>query len=803
MDEARTNINSKLPTQSATLEVAISAFNAGRLGEAEDVCRELLGADEKCAGAWSLMARMAALNGDLETAGEFASVACQLEPSNPACLSAHAEVLLDAGALDDAETRIREALAVQPGSAQNLSTLGRILSAKGENASALEAFEQALRLDRNNPGILIQHGLALQEANRGKDAIAALRKACSNDPDSPEPLIHLGMLLEKNARYGDALATYNKATAAHPDVAFLRYCRGKLLNGLQRYPEAREELTQASRLPGAPPQATYELGLAHQMLRDSLKALALYDEAIAKGVETADLHCNRGVLLKETNRHREALASFHRAVTLDPENVHFMNNLGAAALELGFNSEALECFRSAVERNPKLATAHNNLGNLLKDRGKALESLDHYRRSMELSPGNFQTVSNHLLAHQYPPGMDPATVHEEHRRFGLQFAQTIRPAFQPAPPPRPASGEKIRVGFLSADFCQHPVASFTEGLFRHLDREAFHLTVYADYTKPDAMSEHLKTLVDDWHETSTLASPDLAARIHSDSIHILLDLAGHTALNRLDVFCMKPAAVQATWLGYPSTTGIPAIGHRLTDAIADPPGQTEKFHTERLVRIPGCAWCYTAHPLAGDVAPLPAATHGAVTFGCFNNMAKWNEPLYELWLEILRRTPGSRLRLKAKTLLDEGVQAELRAWFTDRGITTERLLLSGHSPRLAGHFTEYNAVDIALDTFPYHGTTTTCEALWMGVPVVSLAGSTHVSRVGASLLHAVDLPHLSATTPEDYIATATSLAADLDALAALRSSLRQRMTSSLLMDAPRYAANFASALHDMTAHTTR
>jgi protein O-GlcNAc transferase len=263
------------------------------------------------------------------------------------------------------------------------------------------------------------------------------------------------------------------------------------------------------------------------------------------------------------------------------------------------------------------------------------------------------------------------------------------------------------------------------------------------------------------------------------------------------MFALKPAPVQATYLGYPSTTGLPTIDFRLTDAEADPAGMTEKIHIERLVRIADCAWCFSPHPGAPEIGPLPALQRGTVTFGCFNNMAKWNEPLYELWLEILRRVPGSRLKLKARTLLDNEVRGELEKWFVDRGIERERLEFTGHSKGIANHLTEYNKVDIALDSYPYHGTTTTCEALWMGCPVVTLEGPSHVSRVGVSLLKTVGLPDCIAKTRESYIEKAVSLAGDLEVLAALRAGMRERLLASPLLDSPRFARRFEDAIEEM------
>lgn len=785
---------------SATLEVAVSAFNAGRLAEAEDVCRELLQADEKCAGAWNLMARMAALNGDFETAGDFGAVACELEPDNAGFVRFLAEVDLGRGELQQAEAMVRRALEILPEDADSLALLGRVLCEKGEKADSLAAFQQALRLRKDDAEICAHYAQALQKMDRGKDAISQMRKAVSLAPESVEYRTALGMLLEENKRFADALASYEKALGIRDDVGFVWHRKGKLLNGLQRYAEGVEAMRRAIELPGASAEAYYEYGLSLQMTKRVIEALAQYDRALEMGLEKHELHCNRGVILKEINRHADAIQAFYKAVRLAPDNEHYVNNLGAAALDIGLNSEALECFQDAVAANPNLQTAQNNIGNLLKDRGRGAEALPHYRRSMELAEGKFAasrlTKNNYLLCFQYLPEVTPEAVFEEHRKWGMETVKLIRPAFNHSGRKLPA-GEKLRVGFVSADFCQHPVGVFMEPLLRELAGGRFEIFAYADYKKADSVSERMKVTVPNWRETGSMTDAELAKVIHEDGIDVLFELTGHTALNRLDMFALKPAPVQATYLGYPSTTGLPTIDFRLTDANADPAGMTEKIHTEKLVRIAECAWSFSPHPGAPEVGPLPASAKDAVTFGCFNNMAKWNEPLYELWLEILRRVPGSRLKLKARTLLDNEVRGELETWFAERGIERDRLEFTGHSRGIANHLAEYNKVDIALDSYPYHGTTTTCEALWMGCPVVTLEGPSHVSRVGVSLLKTVGLPECVVKTHEAYVEKAVALAGDLEALSTLRAGMRERLLASPLMDSPGFARRFENSIDEM------
>ena len=777
-----------------SLQDAENAFAQGLLVAAEDACRELLQSDEKCAGAWNLMARLALLGGDLETAHDFATVACDLEPGNAAFAKVAAEVFLQRGVLDQAEERLRRLLETEAGDVEGWVLLGRVLAEKGERGGALNAFEKALRLRKDDTEALSHYAVALQKFDRGKDAMSQIRKAVSINPDSVELQTRLGLILEENARHLDALAAYGKASRLNPGVGFVWFRQGRLLNRLKRYAEAIPALEKAVSLPAAVGEFHQELGVAFHMTKRFQQALAQYDKALELGQNSAALHCNRGVILKDLRKGGAAIMAFHAAVKMDPSNVSYLSNLGAAALEVGLNSEALDCFEEAVRQNPKLPTARNNIGNLLKDRARGMDALPHYRKAMELAPEDRDAPSNYLLCHMYLSEMDPKTVFEEHRKWGVNTAKRFPASFKFKPRER---GAKLRVGFVSADLCHHPVAHFIEPIFRHYDKSRFEFFAYGDQRKSDSFSERLSKMVDHWSETCSLDDKTLAKQIHGDRVDILFELAGHTAYNRLGLFSLKPAPVQVSYLGYPGSTGLPTIDFRITDVHADPPGMTEKYHMEKLVRLPHCAWCYEPDGDAPDVAPPPLERNGFVTFGCFNNMAKLNPALFETWAEILNRVPGSHLRLKARTLVDIGVCEELKGYFTKLGIEPERLDFFGHTQKIQQHLEHYNEVDVALDSFPYHGTTTTCEAMWMGMPVVSRVGATHVSRVGVSLLNTVGLQEFLCDSREDYISKAVGLAGSSARLAELRTTMRDRMRGSLLMDGEKFAKDFAAALEEM------
>jgi predicted O-linked N-acetylglucosamine transferase (SPINDLY family) len=397
-----------------------------------------------------------------------------------------------------------------------------------------------------------------------------------------------------------------------------------------------------------------------------------------------------------------------------------------------------------------------------------------------------------LFTLNYHPGLDPATVYEEHLRWSRVHADPLRSFIQPHGNDR-TPDRRLRIGYVSPDFREHPVGHFLLPLLAQHDRGHFEIYCYAQVPAPDGLTRQLQAHADRWQSLIGLSDAQAADLVRHHQIDILIDVAGHTSQNRLLLFAHKPAPVQVTFLGYPNTTGLATMDYRLTDAHADPPGLTERWHAEQLWRIPQCAWCY--QPAASP--PVGPRREGPITFGCFNYFAKVTEPKLQLWARILHLVPESRLLLKTWALSSENAQQRVRQVLGEAGIGEERLELRGYEPVHGDHLALYQRLDVALDTYPYHGTTTTCEALWMGVPVVTMAGQTHASRVGVSLLYNSGLSELVATTPEEYIRLAAELAGDPPRLSQLRSTLRQRMEGSPLMDAPRFACDIEAAYRTM------
>ncbi len=472
----------------------------------------------------------------------------------------------------------------------------------------------------------------------------------------------------------------------------------------------------------------------------------------------------------------EAIACLEQAIALESANAEFHVNCGEANRRCGRLKRAVECFEAALRISPHAAGAWHNLALAEQALGDMQAAIAAFRHALELEPGNPGFHSGMLFTLYFCAGIQGRELLAEHRRWANLYADPLT-AKAPAHSNVADPERMLRIGYVGAKF----VAGFVEPVLAHRDRRQFQVIVYANGNGVDADVRRLRELADGWRQIESMPDAAVADLIRADGIDILVDLSGHTNGNRLLVLARKPAPLQVSYLGYLYTTGMRAIGFGITDGHVDPPGIADAYHEESLLRLPHSLWCF--HPSAAmpEPGPLPALACGHVTFGSFNHLAKVNEHVRLLWARLLQSVPGSRLLMVG---VDAGENRDnLRATFARHGIAAERLEIHGMLV-YAQYLDMYRRTDIALDPFPYNGGTTTCDSLWMGVPLVTLAGCFGQARAGVSLLSSVGLRGLIAQTPEDYLAIARALAADLDALSALRSGMRERMRASPLMDGP-------------------
>jgi protein O-GlcNAc transferase len=529
------------------------------------------------------------------------------------------------------------------------------------------------------------------------------------------------------------------------------------------------------------------LGVIALQNGDFTSALSLVERAVALRPDAAVCRNNLGQVLERLGRSDEAARCYEAAIDLDPGYAEAYNNLGFVLARQDRLTDADALYRKAIDLDPEYAEPHTNRGNLFKDRGEIDAAIVCYRRAIELRPDLSALHSNLLLPLHYHPGYSPADLLREHRAWAERHVAPLAGARRPhenAPEPE----RRLRVGYVSPDFREHSVARFVLPLFREHDRRQVEVVAYSDAPTPDTVTRLVRDHVDRWRDVATLGDEKLAELVRADGIDILVDLAAHSGHNRLLTFARKPAPVQVTYLAYCSTTGVDAIDYRLTDRFLDPPEEHGDY-TEASLHLPHCYWCYSAPPLPDSRPPSPEQRAGPPTFGCFNNFAKVTDVTLDFWARLLRRVPEARLLVYART---EGHRDRVRRALRAAGVDESRAAYVGRQP-LAEYLATYRQIDVALDPHPYCGGTTTCDALWMGVPVVSLAGRTAVSRAGATLLAHVGLGHLVARTPEQYVELAAALIRDAAGLAALRRELRERIESSPVMDAQQFARDVEAA----------
>lgn len=608
--------------------------------------------------------------------------------------------------------------------------------------------------------------LACFEARQYDEAWTLYQGICQADRLDADARLACGVIAGLQGEHAQAEDYCRQALALAPKLAAGHYNLGIALRSQGRLAEARDSFRRATELHPNYSEAMDALAHAH---------IALYDWPVAAQV-------------------------LNDIIAAWPRKAEMRNNLGTVYQAMGRIGDAIASYEAALNINPRLAVALTSLGGAHQGRGDFEQAERYYRQCLAVAPGDLQARSNLLMLLNYLPDVKPDAVFAEHLEWG-RVAEDRLPVLEPIARDRDPQ-RRLRVGYLSPDFCEHSVASFIEPVLRHHDRSRFEVWCYSNLPRPDETTLRLKACADGWRDIDKLSDSEVARLIRDDRIDVLVDLAGHTANSRLVVLAARPALLQMTWIGYPNTTGLRAVDYRISDSTCDPAGE-EAWYSERLLRLPGSLLCYQPHPDAPEVLPLPALANGHLTFGSFNNFSKLNPGVLQLWSEVLKQVPDSRLLLKCPALTDAEVRARVSTALRELGIGAERVDLLGHTRTRQEHLALYARVDIALDTFPYNGTTTTCEALWMGVPVLSLAGKHHAGRVGASLLGAAGLTDWLADTPESFVEIAQSRAADLSGLERLRGMLRDQLAGAALCDAAGFVRRLEDALCQAWVSRTR
>ena len=635
-------------------------------------------------------------------------------------------------------------------------------------------------------------GAALRQLGRNADALAPAQKAVALWPKDAEAHNNLGNVLADLGQHAAAVAGYRRAVELKPDYAQAQNNLGAALKDLGQLDEAVACYRRALALKP-------DFAQAHSNLGNVLTALGQLDEAMAscrRALEFApgfaQAHSNLGNVLNDLGRRAEAVASFRRALELKPDYAEAHSNLSNVLKELGQIDDAVASCRRALELKPGFAEAHNNLGVTLKDFGQLAEAVASFRRALEIKPDFAEARSNLILSLLYQVEPNAGVIEGELRQWNRQHAVPLAPAILPHGNDR-APERRLRIGYVSPDLRDHVVGYNVLPLFERHNHQDFEIFGYAQVVQPDAVTRRFRGCCDYWCNIVPFTDTRLADQVRQDKIDILVDLALHTAKNRLPVFARKPAPVQVSFAGYPGGTGLAAIDYHLTDAFLEPPHLEEAHGPDAPYQLPASFWCYEGLAVELPVGPLPAIAEGRVTFGCLNNFCKTNDRTLRLWAQVVLNVPGSRLLLLAPK---GSVRERTLDLFRQAGLTADQIDFADHQPR-ENYLALYGRIDVGLDTFPYNGHTTSLDSYWMGVPVVTLVGPTPVSRAGWSQLSNLGLTELAAETPDDYVRIAAKLASDLPRLAALRDGLRERMRRSPLMDGAQFACGIESAYRTM------
>ena len=741
-------------------------------------------------------------------------------------LLSEAVALHQAGKLSEAEALYGRILQQDSRSSPALYGVGVIAHQVGKNDIALQCLNEAIRLDPAIPAYFNMRGLVSSALGNVDGAMQDFRHAIKLQPDFADAYNSLGVTLKKANNLDGAIDAYRKAVQLNPEMAMAHNNLANSLKEKGSIDEAVEHYQRALQLQPGFAEAHNNLGtlcvardelvLAEQQFQQALSGRPGYSEALSnlgvvhkkrgdlegakyyfrKALETnpgySAARTNLASVLNAENEYYAAIDECRKALETSPESPEAYFNLGLAFKELGLPTKALKYFETAVQLRPDYAGAYNGIANIYRDQGRYELAEKYYRQGLEHDPDNHEVHSNLLFVMSHHVLVTPDELLQAHRQWADIHCREGRAHRFRIHRNSRSLNRRLRIGYVSPDFRRHAVSFFLEPLLAAHDNSSYEIYAYAEVSNPDGFTERCRAAVDHWCNTVGMSDAALAGRVAEDQIDILVDLAGHTAGNRLKVFAWKPAPVQVTYLGYCATTGLDEMDYWITDEVIHPVNTHEKA-VETIIRLPRCWVCYQA-PSGAPAVQIPE--RDSVIFGCFNDRSKITNEVVRTWAAILKQVPEARLLLKARQYADDGIKAVLLDAFQQQGVNKGRIVFQTLSLP-DEYMAAYSDVDIALDPFPRHGGVTTADTLWMGVPVVTLIGERFIERHCASLLTAMGGEAWIAATPDQYIEIAVSLARHKEQRIAMRVSQRQRMADSPLCDAVGMAHAIEQAYREM------
>lgn len=692
----------------------------------------------------------------------------------------------------------KKALRISPNNSLIHFNIAKAFSEIGENEKAIKYFLSSTSLNPNDPDLWLSYGKTLSTLNRVKDALNAFENALEINPNFAEAWSNKGVALDNLNLYDEALISFDKALLINSQFATAWFNRGNTFLKIKQYKQSISSYDTAVSINPQYVEAWYSLGNALLMDGQYEQSIASYDNALKINPRFAEAWSNRGNALLKIKIYAQSIASFEKALEISPLLAEAWLNRGNALVEIKKYELSLASYEKALEVNPQLAEAWSNRGYILINLCQFKKAEASYREAIRLDPELLTARSDRLFNMNYLEALNLEEAVSEAKIYGSKVSSKSIPKF--ANWNVPFDNEKIRIGFVSGDLANHPVGYFLESLVEFLDPSQFELYAFPTRSLIDDLTHRIKPFFTEWTPIYDFSDFDAAKVIHQKGIHILFDLSGHSAYNRLPVFSYKPARVQVSWLGYFATTGLPEMDYFLGDIHMSPDTEANHF-TESIWKLPETWLCLKPHSLGFSNSELPAIANGFVTFGSLGNLSKMNDQVVATWASLLHKIPKSKLLLKSKQLADVSQIDMVQKRFGKLGIPKESLILEGPTAWDA-YLKAYRRVDIVLDTFPYPGGTTSIDALCMGVPVLTVKGDRFLSRLGQSIaINAGNLDWI-ANDLNDYVKKAVEFSSDLERLVYLRSTLRARVLKSPLFDTNRFAKNFSDALWGMWLQST-
>jgi len=826
LDESSPNSpsSSKLEETRNILQAATKLIQQGDLAQADTLCEKILSNNPFQFDAIYYRGMIARKFGNLRDAENFFLRALKIRKDFAPIYSSYGLVLHDLKRFDDSLLHYEKSITRDPGFSAAYYNAGITLERIGRLESALSFYDKAISLQAKHFDFLNNRGNVLKALDRVDESLDSYERAIVSKPDYSAAYNNRGVALKDLDRFEDALFCYDCAIKI--DIGYIAAYnnRGVALQNAGRAEEALANFDQAIFLNSSFSMAYYNRGVSLEKLHKPEEALESYASAISISPDYCDAYLNRAIILRTKMRFEEALLCYDRAILLRAESGELFNSRAVTLHEAGLYRDALASFSEAICLTPDLAAAYcnrgvtsktlkifdealddydkaiclqrdyaeafNNRGVMLQDLKRFDDALASFEAALDADSRHFNAHSNLLFTMNYVPSLSVEQRLEEAKSFGRRVCVDASSKYTSWSVSLDA--KRLRVGFVSGDFRNHPVGYFLEGFLSKIKQSKFELFGYSTHFNEDDLTEKLKKRFTVWRSIAHRSAHDVAKIIHADGLHILIDLAGHTAGNQLPAFAYKPAPVQASWLGYFATTGVSEIDHFIGDPHVAPESEGHHF-TEDVIRLPETYLCFTPPHIALEVGPLPAYRNGFVTFGCFNNLSKLNSDVVLLWSRILNAIDGSRLFLKSGQLGDPDVVRSTVESFRCAGVAPERLIFEGPSDR-RDYFDAFNKVDIALDPFPFPGGTTSVEGLWMGVPVITLRGDRFIAHNGETIAHNSGQSDWIADSEADYLHKAILFSSNLENLSNLRSRLRSQILHAPLFDSDRFARNFEDLL---------